>query len=490
MLVNATLKARVAPPMDKSTTKSGTAALQPAAQIEPDSYIGQVFNSLGARHRALEPSEPSESSSSSSSSDSDDLDWAAPRPRDEHSLWRKLKRAKRRERRRKEKAARLAAKLKAPVLKPADPKVYNGAPNVIVYHKFMQDMIEYINGYQLPPERHTSVVGKFLSGRAYDCYATTFAATLHLFSLRDREKLMNTRQGSLTVWEYVQDLRSKMLVVGALTEEAKVELLWGGLDPEIQGELWRARLNPAVSTFAEVQAEAEITERALAASAAARRRLGTRQPGISGCTHGSFGTALRSDMARDTAPHRAGAPDARNPSVGQRMSAGSRSTASLKSQSGSRFRGGRSGGIGGSSSSGRGRSGSSYPKLSEKEHDELMAAGKCFLCREADHVKSDHRDRPPGMTSFNVELGSTRVEDLRPAAHLRLGSGTTRCRMRSPSRACGQYCSPPSRKDRNLSRPAVTGMVQPMRAPAYRAASIQTGWRAFAVRGNSLQSTY
>ncbi|KAI0638365.1 hypothetical protein C8Q77DRAFT_1090757 [Trametes polyzona] len=473
MLVDATLKARAAPRMDKSTTKSGTAALQPAAQIEPDSYIGQAFNSLGARHRALEPSEPSESSSSSSSSDSDDSDWAAPRPRDEHSLRRKLKRAKRRERRRKEKAARLAAKLKAPVLKPADPKVYNGAPNVIVYHKFMQDMIEYIDGYQLPPERHASVVGKFLSGRAYDCYATTFAATPHLFSrLREREKLMNTRQGSLTVREYVQDLRSKMLVVGALTEEAKVELLWGGLDPEIQGELWRARLNPAVSTFAEVQAEAEVAERALAASAAARRRLGTRQPGISGRTHGSFGTARRSDTTRDTAPHRAGAPDARNPSVGQRMSAGSRSTASLKSQSGPRFRGGRSGGIGGSSSSGRGRSGSSYPKLSEKEHDELMAAGKCFLCREAGHrasscpsrdrVKSDRRDRPPGMTSFNVELGSTRVEDLRV---LRPGSGTTRCRTRSPSRACGQYRSRLSRKDRNLSRPAVTGMVQPMRAP-------------------------
>ncbi|KAI0070539.1 hypothetical protein K474DRAFT_1669982 [Panus rudis PR-1116 ss-1] len=70
--------------------------------------------------------------------------------------------------------------------------------------------------------------------------------------------------------------------------------------------------------------------------------------------------------------------------------------------------------------------GSAREKLSEKEKEELQAAGKCFICKEAGHmsrncpkgstVRSDKRGKPPGITSYNMEPTFNDAEDLRVLA--------------------------------------------------------------------------
>jgi hypothetical protein len=69
-----------------------------------------------------------------------------------------------------------------------------------------------------------------------------------------------------------------------------------------------------------------------------------------------------------------------------------------------------------------------HPKsmLSDKERTELLAAGKCFKCRESGHlarqcpqgvfVKLDKSGRAPGMSTFNINTDLDAIERLRDLA--------------------------------------------------------------------------
>jgi hypothetical protein len=57
--------------------------------------------------------------------------------------------------------------------------------------------------------------------------------------------------------------------------------------------------------------------------------------------------------------------------------------------------------------------GRSTPRISDKERTELLAVGKCFNCKETGHLSRNcpHKStinspgsRPPGASSFNIEL--------------------------------------------------------------------------------------
>ncbi|TBU52829.1 hypothetical protein BD310DRAFT_995784 [Dichomitus squalens] len=67
------------------------------------------------------------------------------------------------------------------------------------------------------------------------------------------------------------------------------------------------------------------------------------------------------------------------------------------------------------------------PRLSSRERAELREQGKCFLCKETGHyanacpkanlVKSDKKGKPPGLTSYSVEIGGhSLAEQLRELA--------------------------------------------------------------------------
>ncbi|KAJ8473319.1 hypothetical protein ONZ51_g7961 [Trametes cubensis] len=185
-----------------------------------------------------------------------------------------------------------------------------------------------------------------------------------------------------------------------VSEESKVEKLWYGLRPTIQAELWRAKLNPATSTWAEVQSEAEVAEIVLAVSA------GVGRPG----------RQHDSPPARTSGPH-------------PRGDHGRSQTVSRPSRSRSESGNGTPRSVGGTSTSGPQRPNQApraKEKLSKTEQDELRAAGKCYNCREAGHlarncpklttVKSKGPGKPPGLASYSLEVASARIDDLRSLA--------------------------------------------------------------------------
>jgi hypothetical protein len=49
-------------------------------------------------------------------------------------------------------------------------------------------------------------------------------------------------------------------MIGTVSERDQVLRLWNGVKSEIQAGLWRAQLNPEISNWDEVLAQAEIIE--------------------------------------------------------------------------------------------------------------------------------------------------------------------------------------------------------------------------------------
>ncbi|KAI0629886.1 hypothetical protein C8Q77DRAFT_1220067 [Trametes polyzona] len=119
--------------------------------------------------------------------------------------------------------------------KEEDLETYNGVADVQIFHHFVQEMMAYIDGYQLCPQRHTMTVFWFLSGKAYEFYLNTVSAQPHNWTL----------QHLLIEWFNYR----LFLMVGHLTNEAKVEKLWYGLCGSLQAELWRAHLDPLTSSW-------------------------------------------------------------------------------------------------------------------------------------------------------------------------------------------------------------------------------------------------
>ena len=139
---------------------------------------------------------------------------------------RKLERKKRKKAKQKARKRErdLLAKLRAarvPVLKPREPTPYDGAVDAQAFHKFVQEMTDYVDGYQLEASRQAATVAHFLTGNAYRFYANTVALSPRTWSLRDvftelfnycfpadfrqqmKKKLRKAHQGDKTVKEYI-----------------------------------------------------------------------------------------------------------------------------------------------------------------------------------------------------------------------------------------------------------------------------------------------
>ncbi|KAJ3019322.1 hypothetical protein NUW54_g108 [Trametes sanguinea] len=122
-------------------------ALRPVQQVQPQSYLGHAFRELA------------DSSDESSSGDSSS-----------RLRGRQRKRSKR---------TKGHSSLRTPTLKPRELTAYGGAADTQVFHRFIQEMTAYINGYQLLPEKHALTISWFLKGKAYQFYLNTVSVLSH-----------------------------------------------------------------------------------------------------------------------------------------------------------------------------------------------------------------------------------------------------------------------------------------------------------------------
>ncbi|KAF8814183.1 hypothetical protein BYT27DRAFT_7206295, partial [Phlegmacium glaucopus] len=75
------------------------------------------------------------------------------------------------------------------------------------------------------------------------------------------QKALNCcHQNEKSVAEYTYELQELLNMIGAVSEQDRVIKFWNGSQPIIQKELWRDNLNPEISTWDEVIAQAEIIE--------------------------------------------------------------------------------------------------------------------------------------------------------------------------------------------------------------------------------------
>lgn len=169
--------------------------------------------------------------------------------------------------------------------------------------------------------------------------------------------------------DYLSELNELWLMIGNVPERDKVVKFWFGLNPSIQTELYKMRLNPEVLSLSKVQNTAEILKLANSATSNQQRDDGSKghkQSGQDKSAHSSKGT--------DKATHQ------------------NNNSGSSKEPNGAHHPGGKH-----NASRNKGRQDRSNPKdrqqehfnepkMSKEEHDKLMSEGQCFVCKETGHM--------------------------------------------------------------------------------------------------------
>ncbi|KAI9068657.1 hypothetical protein FKP32DRAFT_1561275, partial [Trametes sanguinea] len=334
-----------------------------------------------------------------------------------------------------EQIATTATLRKKLVLKPREPTSYSGTASVQVFQKFALEAQTFLKGYNVPAQEHALTLSYYLSGKAWNFYVNAVmdrheewdvhrlleGLFNHCFPMnhrqREREKLEAARQGNRTVKEFVHELTGYYSSMGYVPENLKVLKLWYGLDPRIQEKLWWAALTPETASWEDVRQAAELAEIARAASETVTSRSQSSTRNASSSAHG---TGTRDGQTRS--------PDTRSRFNRKGGSAGP-SRQNDRTQRTSE-KGARAPPHSGPTSTPRPapRTQASQPRapLSEKERAELLAAGKCFVCKETGHlsrncptasrVSGNRKGGAPGLTSFNVELDLSEAERLRDLA--------------------------------------------------------------------------
>ena len=398
------------------------AASRPVAQLAQDSYLGMALRNVSRPSYRKDDGGPSSPSDPGSSSD-EFSDSGSSSSSDERSHHRRKSKHShhRRWRRRSPSSSR---KL---VIKPIAPKEYDGSADARAYHRFVRESEAYLRDGKVRGRRRIFLLSYYLTGKGYDFYTQKVANDEDNWSLRQfynelfnycfpvdyrmqlRRKLARCHQNDKTVAEYTHELNELFNMIGDIPERDQVIKFWNGSRPIIQKGLWRDNLNPEISLWAHVVAQAEIIE--ISENVAERRdkRSGFHSQKDNGPS--GFGSAK--SKARD------GDRSVRSVSFDNTMHTSRQGDRFHKSPySGSRGQSSR-GKEGSQASRGRSqtpRSISSHvrstPKLSDKEKAERKAAGQCFVCGASDHFSRDcptkkvvraSGDRPPGASSFNIE---------------------------------------------------------------------------------------
>ena len=289
---------------------------QPAAQIAPKSYLGAAFKRIGRSKRKNHNSEsPSDSDSSSFSSSSDSSSTSDSSSRSEssddksdgskssyhHGKKRRDNQHGRNKRRRYSGSSGSRSKIK-----PIPPKEYDGSVDVRAYHRFVREGDAYLRDGKVRGRRKVFLLSYYLTGKAYDFYTLKVAINEdqwtvsqfykelfnYCFPVDYRMQLQKTlarcHQNDKSVAEYTHELQDLFNMIGNIPKQDQVLKFWNSARPSIQKELWRNKLNPELSSWKKVVAQAEIIEIAENVAERRDRRSGqTSQP--SGVASGSGG---------------------------------------------------------------------------------------------------------------------------------------------------------------------------------------------------------
>lgn len=415
---------------------------RPISQIPLNSYIGRSLQQLtrlkSSKHRDDDP----DSSSSDSSSSSDNNDYNSDRnPRFSNRKNKKHRKGKGSKHRK--------SKM---TLKPLVPKEYNGAADSRAYYRFLTEGAAYVTDGKVAPDRQVFILSYYLTDKAYDYYTQKVALNNDQWTLTSffeglfnycfplsfrsdqRKRLRRTFQNDKTVSAYVHEIEEIFNLIGNITQRDKIIKLWDGLKPSIQQGLWKDHYNPETSSWDEVVDHAETIEMAENVTHAKLNRPSNipeirnrnRTAGSAEPTRRSHEqTRGRMGVKR---PHhqpvnRGHGNRFRTPTAPPRQATFTRGTSNYSRGSSAQPRAFTPRTNNGSetawSSVSRNMRGS-RPPLSDKEQAELVAAGKCFICKEAGHMsrncpKNNHvkstNTKPPGVPNYNIEFAEESAYD-------------------------------------------------------------------------------
>ena len=414
---------------------------RPVAQLAQDSYLGKTLRNISRAHFNENPSSrrdrsPSPSDSSPSDeepSDIGDSDYSSERNRRQRD-----NRHGRNRRRRKSSSSSPRM-----VIKPIAPKEYNGSANARSYHRFVRESEAYLRDGKVKGRRRIFLLSHYLTDKAYDFYTQKVAnneadwTLSHFYDelfnfcfpidyrMQIRRNLNRCHQNDKTVTEYVHELTELFNMIGDVSERDQVLKFWNGSRAVIQKGLWRDNLNPEVSSWSSVVAQAEIIEISENVADRRDRRVGlTSQPNNS---YPSYGGG--SNRAKNKNTDRS----SRSVSFEQRSGTHSRAhrnqssshtdnrSVSSRGRDGAHTSRGRTGYRGSSRTShNSGIDNRSTPRITDKEKADRLAAGQCFVCGGSDHFSRDcptkkivksTGGKPPGTSSFNIEPSISENED-------------------------------------------------------------------------------
>ncbi|KAG6846632.1 hypothetical protein H0H93_012727, partial [Arthromyces matolae] len=249
-----------------------SARLSPSSSGSSSSSEDSDSESSGSSDESESESEDSSSDSSSESSGSDDERSRKRSRKNRHRGSKKRRRSKDRKRKH--------HRVPTSSIKPIPPEKYGGAADLPKYMQFVQQCNNYLIDGRVEPRRHITVVANFLTGKAWTFYTREvsrkpgdwtleeffkglFNACFPVdFRNKQRDKLKEFKQGSLTVREYISELEDLVVMVGDLSKRTQTIALFNGFKSSIRRGLYKANIDPETVSWKKIVAKAEFLERA------------------------------------------------------------------------------------------------------------------------------------------------------------------------------------------------------------------------------------
>ena len=176
----------------------------------------------------------------------------------------------------------------------------------------MRESDAYLRDGKVRGRRKVFLLSYYLTGKAYDFYTQKVAMDeerwtvpqfyTELFNycfpvdyrMQLRKTLARCHQNDKSIAEYTHELQDLFNMIGDIPEQDRVLKFWNSARPSIQKELWKNKLNPELSSWRKVVAQAEIIE---IAENVAERRDRTK-PNHSGAPSGAGGGNLKGKNAQ------------------------------------------------------------------------------------------------------------------------------------------------------------------------------------------------